>query len=159
MSGTAEVTELYSAIEESAQLLEIPCSRDIVWPVLSAYGETLPQAVIAFRVGTGERYTGDLDWRFTVPTSVDPYAVALSNGLTAQTDHPIAALVTDLQQRCPIGSFGVDFGVVGGFKKIYAFFPPQDMQRLSTLIDVPSMPSGLAEQLGYFARYGLDGDK
>lgn len=159
MSGTAAAADLYSAIEESARLLGVTCSRDRVWPILAAYEDVLPNAVIAFRMGTGERYTGDLDWRFTVPRDIDPYAVALANGLTAETDHPVGALLAEIARRCPIGSFGVDFGVVGGFKKIYAFFPPDDMQRLSTLVDLPSMPRGLAEHAALFARHGLDGDK
>jgi hypothetical protein len=131
----------------------------MVWPVLTAYGDALPQAVIAFRVATGARYSGELDWRFTVPTDVDPYAIALSNGLTAKTDHPVGALLGDIKGRCPIDSYGIDFGVVGGFKKIYSFFPPADMQGLSTLADIPSMPRSLAENFGFFARHGLDGDK
>lgn len=156
MSGTAGSADLYSAIEESARLLDIPCSRDKVLPVLTAYEDALPHAVIAFRVATGARYTGDLDWRFTVPNDVDPYAVAVANGLTAETDHPVSALLAGVRDRCPIESYGIDFGVVGGFKKIYAFFPSNNMQGLSTLVDISSMPPSLAEHLDFFARHGLD---
>lgn len=159
MSGTAAVADLFSVIEESAQLLKLTCSRDKVWPVLTAYEEALAQAVIAFRVSTGARHVGELDWRFTVPKDVDPYAIALSNGLITQADHSVGALLSDIQRRCPIDGYGIDFGVVGGFKKIYSFFPPDDMQALSTLVDIPSMPRGLAENLSFFARHGLDGDK
>jgi Aromatic prenyltransferase Orf2 len=159
MSGTAELEAVYSAIEESARLLAIPCSRAKVWPILAAYGDAIPRAVIAFRVATGSRHAGELDWRFTVPTDVDPYAVAVSNGLVAKTDHPVGTLLADVHRRCPVDSYGVDFGVVGGFKKIYAFFPPDDMQRLETLVDIPAMPRGLAENFSFFARHGLAGDK
>lgn len=159
MSETAVVADLYSAIEESAHLLEVACSRSKILPILTAYEDALAQAVIAFRVSTGARHIGELDCRFTVPKGVDPYAIALSNGLTAETDHPVETLLSDIQRRCPIDSYGIDFGVVGGFKKIYSFFPPDDMQGLSTLVDIPSMPRSLAENLGFFARHGLDGDK
>ena len=155
MSETAEVAVLYSAIEESARLLGVPCSRDKVWPILTAYGEALPQAVIAFRVATGARYQGELDWRFTVPNDVDPYAIAVSNGLTTKTDHPVGTLLSDIHEQCPIDSYGIDFGVVGGFKKIYSFFPSDDMQKLPTLADISSMPRSLADNLHFFARYGL----
>jgi len=154
MSGT---TELYSAIEESARVLGIPCERDKVWPILTAYAEALPDAVIAFRIGTGERYTGDLDWRFTVPADMDPYAIARAQGLTPSTDHPVGAALSEIQERCPIGSYGIDFGVIGGFKKIYAFFPPDNMQTLSTFTAMSSMPPGLREHAEFFARHGLDG--
>jgi hypothetical protein len=156
MSETTELADLYSAIEDSARLLEVPCSRDNVWRILTAYGDTLPQAAIAFRVATGARYTGDLDWRFSVPKDVDPYAIALSNGLTAKTDHPVGTLLADLQGRYPIDLYGIDFGVVGGFKKIYPCFPTDDMQGLSSLADISSMPRSLAENLSFFARHGLD---
>ncbi|MFI9583668.1 aromatic prenyltransferase [Streptomyces sp. NPDC052236] len=159
MSGTAEAAELYSAIEESARLLDVACSRDKVWPVLSAYEDAFahPATVVAFRVATGVRHVGELDCRFTThPKDRDPYAFALSNGLTTQTNHPVGALLFDVQGRCPIDSYGIDFGVVGGFKKIYSFFTPDDLQGLSKLAGIPSMPRSLAENADFFTRHGLD---
>jgi hypothetical protein len=156
MSENADLTSLYSAIEESARLLGVPCSREKVWPVLSAYGDAIGHAVVAFRVATGSRHKGELDCRFTTQPDVDPYAVALSHGFTAATGHPVGALLADLGRRCPVDSYGIDFGVVGGFKKIWTFFPPDDLQGLSTLAAVPSMPPGLAANAGFFARHGLD---
>lgn len=157
MPGIANLTELYSAIEESAQLLGIACSRDRVWPILTAYSEALDmQAVIAFRVATGASHAGELDFRFTVPKNIDPYAVALSNGLAAKTDHPVGALLAEIQGRCPVDSYGIDFGVVGGFKKIGPFFPTGDLQDLSMLAGIPSMPRSLSENIGFFTRHGLD---
>lgn len=157
MPEIANLTELYSAIEESAQLLGIACSRDKVWPILSAYREALDaRAVIAFRVATGASHAGELDFRFTVPKDIDPYAVALSNGLAAKTDHPVGALLADIQGQCPVDSYGIDFGVVGGFKKIGPFFPTDELQDLARLADIPSMPQSLSENIGFFARHGLD---
>lgn len=158
MSGTAEVAELYSTIEESARLLDVACSRDKVWPVLTAYGDTFACAatVVAFRVATAVRHVGELDCRFTThPKERDPYASALSAGLTPETDHPVGTLLSDLQERCPIDSYAVDFGVVGGFKKIYSFFTPNDLQDLSTLAGLPSMPPGLAANADFCSRHGL----
>lgn len=157
MSGTTELADLYSVIEESARLLDVACSRDKVWPILTAYEDVIPQSAIAFRVETSARRGGDLSCRFTmIPKSVDPYALALSNGLTAETDHPVASLNSDIAGRCPIDNYGVDFGVVGGFTKTYQFFPPDDMQELAKLADIPSMPRGLAENASFFARHGVD---
>ncbi|MFF2407483.1 aromatic prenyltransferase [Streptomyces sp. NPDC058092] len=159
MSATAEVAELYSAIEESARLLGVACSRDKVGPILTTYGDAFEHdvTVVAFRVATGVRHVGELDCRFTThPKHRDPYALALSNGLGARTKHPVGALLFDMQGRLPIDSYGIDFGVVGGFKKIYSFFAPDDLQELSTLVDIPSMPRSLAENGDFFARYGLD---
>lgn len=159
MSGTSEVAELYSTIEESARLLNVTCSRDKVWPILSAYADAFahPSAVVAFRVATALRHVGELDCRFRAhPDDRDPYAFALSNGLTAKTDHPVGALLSDVQGRYPIESHGIDFGVVGGFKKVYAAFTPDDLQVASKLADIPSMPRSLAENVEFFARHGLD---
>jgi hydroxymethylglutaryl-CoA synthase len=158
MSGTSEVAELYSTIEESARLLNVACSRDRVWAILSAYEEAFghPGAVVAFRVATALRHVGELDCRFTThPDDRDPYASALSNGLIAATEHPVGALLADVQERFPVDSYGIDFGVVGGFKKVYAFFKPDDLQEASKLADLPSMPRSLAENVAFFARHGL----
>lgn len=156
MPDTSHLAALYSGVEESAGLLDVACSPGRVWPVLTAYADALPQAVIAFRVATDARHEGELDCRFTVPKEVDPYARALSTGLTTQTGHPIGALLPDIQKQCPIDSYGVDFGVVGGFRKIWVYFPEDGFQSLSRLVGLPSMPRSLAENLGFFARHGLD---
>jgi Aromatic prenyltransferase Orf2 len=157
MSGTAELTGLYAAIEESARLVDATCSRDKVWPILTAYGDSLAQAVIAFRVATDERRAGELDCRFTMlPKDVDPYAVALSNGLTARTVHPVDALLSDMSERFPIDCYGIDFGVVDGFKKTWSFFPPDNLQGLAKLADLASMPRSMGDNLDFFARHGLD---
>ncbi|HET8662646.1 MAG TPA: aromatic prenyltransferase [Micromonosporaceae bacterium] len=156
MSGTAELARLYSAIEESAQLVDAACSRDKVWPILTTYGDALAQAVIAFRVATGARRAGELDCRFTMlPKEVDPYALALANGLTTETGHPVDALLADISERFPIDCYGIDFGVVEGFKKTWSFFPPDDLQELSRLAGIPSMPRSLAANLDFFSRHGL----
>jgi 6-linalyl-2-O,3-dimethylflaviolin/7-geranyloxy-5-hydroxy-2-methoxy-3-methylnaphthalene-1,4-dione synthase len=161
MSRTVELADLYSAIEESARLLDVACSRDKVWPILTTYGDTLPLSkdALMFRVATGARHAGELDCRITMlPKDIDPYGLALSNGLTTKTDHPVGVLLSDIQGRCPIDSYGIDFGVVGGFTKIWSFFPADDKQGLSMLADIPSMPRSLAENGSLFARHGL-GDK
>jgi hypothetical protein len=157
MSGTAELAAFYSVLEESARLLDAPCSRDKVWPILTAYEDVIAQSAIAFRVETGARHAGELDCRFTmIPPDVDPYARALSNGLTTETDHPVGALLSDIQERFPIDNYGINFGLADGFRKTWQFFPPGDMQRVSRLADIPSMPRGLAENASFFARHGLD---
>jgi hypothetical protein len=149
------VETLYAAIEQSARVLEVPCSRDMVMPILNVYGDALAQAVIAFRVATGQNRSGDLDCRFTVPLDVDPYELAVSNGLLAPTDHPVGDLLADVRAHCPIDSYGIDFGVVGGFSKIWLVLPRGDLQEVSELAGIPSMPSSLGESLDFFARYGL----
>jgi hypothetical protein len=154
MSGTAELEGLYSALEESAQLVDVACSRDNVWPILTAY-DVVRQDIIAFRVATDTRHEGEFDFRFSQPKDVDPYALALSEGLTTKTGHPVGALLSEVQERCAIDSYGADCGVVGGFKKVWAFFPEDGFQGMSTFVDIPSMPRSLAENVSFFARHGL----
>jgi hypothetical protein len=151
------VLGLYSVIEESAGLLGVACSRDRVLPILTAYGDGLAEAVVAFRVATG-RHAGELDCRFTIPPGVDPYARAVSNGFTPQTDHPAGALLSDIGAHCPVDSYGIDFGVVGGFKKIWAVLSRGDLQDMAKLAAIPSMPPGLGANADFFARHRL-GDK
>ncbi|MFI0999813.1 aromatic prenyltransferase [Streptomyces galbus] len=155
MTGTEQLESLYSVMEETAGLLDITPSRDKVWPILNAYAEFLPEAVIAFRVAT--RDTSDLDCRFTAfPQGFDPYAHAVSSGLIEKTDHPVGSLLADLEERFPIPCHGADFGLVGGFKKTWTFFPVDNLQKLSDLAEVPSMARSLGENFDFYARYGLE---
>lgn len=155
--GTEEspVHVLYAAIEESAGLLDVECARDKVLPILDMYGDALAQAVVAFRLGTGQKHEGELDCRFTTPLDVDPYALAVESGLTPRTDHPVGALLSDIRESCPIDSYGIDFGVVGGFKKIWLVFPRNDLQAISKLAAIASMPQSLGKSIEFFDRYGM----
>ncbi|MEU6126858.1 aromatic prenyltransferase [Streptomyces sp. NPDC047123] len=155
MSGTADLAGVYAAVEESAGLLDIACEREKVWPILAAYEDVLPSAVIGFRVATNSRHEGEFDCRFTVPGTVDPYVVAVAEGLIAQDGHPIESLIEDVRKHCPVDSYGVDFGVLGGFKKIWAYFPGGRHESLSHLAEVPTMPPSLGATQEFFARYGL----
>lgn len=156
MSGAADVEAVYSAIEESAGLMDVVCSRAKVWPILSSYQDVFTESVIVFSVATSKRHAGEVDYTITVPAGGDdPYALALANGLTEKTDHPVGALLPDVQERCPVGGYAIDAGVVGGFKKIYSFFPQDDLQTVSKLADIPSMPRSLAANAEFFTRHGL----
>ncbi|MFG2503213.1 aromatic prenyltransferase [Streptomyces sp. NPDC048441] len=157
MSETAELTQLYSAIEESARSVGVTSSRDKVWPVLTAYQDVISQSVISFRAqsGTG-RDAADLDCRFTLlPKELDPHSIAVSKGLTAKADHPVYTLLGEIHQQFPVDCYGIDFGVVGGFKKTWSFFSPDNLQSVSKFAGLPSMPPSASENLGFFDRYGL----
>ena len=149
------VQALYSAIEEAAGLLEVEFAREDVLRILNLYGGDLTQALVAFRVATGARRAGELDCRFSVPLGTDPYELAVGNGLLEQTEHPVARLLADLREHCPVDGYGIDFGVVGGFKKIWVVLPRTALQEVGTLAAVPSMPRSLGESLGFIARHGL----
>ncbi|MFF3347059.1 aromatic prenyltransferase [Streptomyces sp. NPDC002779] len=157
MSGAVDVSVegFLSAIEKSAGLLDVTASREVVRPILAAFEEQLAEAVIAFRVATNARHEGDLDARFTLPKETDPYEVALAKGLMEKPEHPIAGLLPDLRQLCPIDSYGIDFGVTTGFKKIWVYFPAGEHETLDRLTGLPSMPPSLAGNLDFFTRYGL----
>ncbi|WP_406415566.1 aromatic prenyltransferase [Streptomyces sp. NBC_00873] len=155
MSGGITTEELYSAIEESARLVDAPFSRDKVWPVLSAYRDGFGAGGVIFSLQAGERVE-ELEYTVQVSPGIDdPYAHALSNGFVAETDHPVSALLSDIQARIPGGEYYIDCGVVGGFKKIYANFP-HDAQKVSKLAGIPSMPRAVDENSDFFARYGLE---
>lgn len=159
MSTTTEVAELYATLEESAQQLDVAFSREKVQPLLTAFADAFahPGAVVAFRVATALRHTGELDCRFRAhPDQRDPYAFAVDKGLTEKPDHPIGTLLSEIHERCFVESHGIDFGVVGGFKKIYGAFTPDDLQEASKLATIASMPPSLAANLDFFARHGLD---
>ncbi|GAA2347082.1 aromatic prenyltransferase [Streptomyces kunmingensis] len=158
MSEKADLEGLYAATAEAAGLLGIACSREKMSPVLTAFQDLITDPVV-FNIVTSKGRVGDLSFDFmTPPGAGDPRARALAHGLVDETDHPIRSLFTEIQERFPLQSFGVDYGVTRGFNKAYAFFPLGELQSLADLAAVPSMPRALSDQMGAFADHGL-GDK
>ena len=152
----SEVDRVYSAMEEAAGLLGVACSPEKVRPVLAAYSGVLADAVVVFSMAAGRRAV-ELDFSISVPGGFgDPYAVAVSAGLTPRTDHPCGALVSEVQERCPVGMYAFDGEVGEGFKKTYTFFPVDSLQRVPELARIPSMPRAVAENAELFTRYGLN---
>lgn len=156
MSGATAVEEVYATIEESARLLGVPCSRERIWPILTAYGKGLADAGMVLSVATGGKPTEDLDYTITVPAGgPDPCAVALSEGFLTEADHPVARLLADLRARVAVSEYFIDGGIVSGFSKVYAHFP-NDMLTVAQLADIPSMPSSVAGNADLFARHHMD---
>jgi hypothetical protein len=157
MSEITKADDVYAAIEEASRLLDVDCSRDEVWPVLTAYEDAFTEAVIVLSIATGSD-AGELDYSITIPKGgADPYEVALEKGFTAPTDHPVGVLLSDIRDRFPLGGYAIDVGVGGGFKKTYTFFPLEDLPGVPGLSEVPSMPRSLAGNAGYLAEHGLVG--
>ncbi|KAB7846918.1 aromatic prenyltransferase [Streptomyces mobaraensis] len=155
ISRSSAARALCSAIEETAGLLEVDYVRDDVLRVLNVYGGELSRAVVAFRVATGAHRADELDCRFTVPRDVDPYRLAVDSGLLEETDHPVARLLADLRDNCPVDGYGIDFGVVGGFKKIWVVLPRTALHSVTELAGLPSMPHSLGKSLDFISRHGL----
>jgi hypothetical protein len=156
MSGSTKVEDISSAIEESARLLGATYSRDKVLPILTAFEEAFADGMVVFNAQTGKRYAGRLDYSFSLPLEMgDPYARARSNGFIAETDHPINSLLAGVQGKCSISNYMVDCEADGGLTKLYVHFP-HDMQKVSSIAHIPSMPSAVAENADLFARYGLN---
>ncbi|GAA4444307.1 aromatic prenyltransferase [Phytohabitans houttuyneae] len=156
MSAVTKREEVYSAIEEASGLLDVTCSRENVWPVLTAFEDALADAVVVLSMASGEGQSAELDYTITVPAGgVDPYSRALSNGFIDKTEHPVGTLLSDIEERCPVRGYAIDVGVTGGFKKTYAFFALDNLPSLATLTGVPSVPGAVAENAGAFAHHGL----
>ncbi|WP_075737648.1 aromatic prenyltransferase [Streptomyces acidiscabies] len=158
MSGNSEAAEICSAVRETARQLGIPFSHGKVWPILLAYKDAFTHAMpLALRSATDARHAGDLDCRFvTHPKNRNPYPLALRKGLTPRTGHPVGTVLSDIEERFPVDGYGIDFGVVSGFTKVYAGFPAQDLQKLSELVEIPAMPRSLAGHTDFYVRHGLD---
>ncbi|MFW6691052.1 aromatic prenyltransferase [Streptomyces sp. MAR4 CNX-425] len=158
MPEATKLETVYSAIEETARLVDASCSREKVWPALDTFGRWFDDSHIIFSMGTGKRYRGELAFDFTVPTEAgDPYAAAVAGGLLEKTDHPITGLFAEIEERLPIDAYAVDYGVVSGFKKACVFFPLDRPASMKALAELPSIPPALAAHAGYFADAGLDG--
>lgn len=156
MSGIVMAEDVYSAIEESGRLVGVPCSRDKVWPVLSAFQDALPDAGMVVSVTAGNHPPEEFDYTITVPVAFgDPYAAALSAGLVTKTDHPIATLLPQIQARVSVTEHLIDAGVASGFSKIYAHFP-FELLGVPELVKIPSMPQALAGNAGLLERHHLN---
>ncbi|MFD0317910.1 aromatic prenyltransferase [Streptomyces flavalbus] len=150
----AEPEDVYAAVEETAGLLNVPCAREKVGPVLEAFAPF--EGGFIFSATAGER-GGDLDLTIQVPRAIpDPYAHALERGLLPRTGHPVGSLLSDLDGRGFVEEYLIDVGVVGGLNKVYVHFP-HAVQGVAALSSVPSMPSALAANADFFARHDLDG--
>ncbi|MER5349522.1 aromatic prenyltransferase [Kitasatospora sp. NPDC002551] len=158
MSENAFLEKFYAAIEGTARVVDVPFERGTVQPVLTAYQDVLEEAVISFRVQNSPRGADDLDCRFTMlPRGLDPYAVALANGLTEPTDHPVGRLLAEVHGELPIDSCGVDFGVRAGFTKAWSFPTVERLLTVREVMALPSAPPSIAAHLDVFDRYGLSG--
>ncbi|MEU6127428.1 aromatic prenyltransferase [Streptomyces sp. NPDC047123] len=156
MSGATAVEDVYATIEESAQLLGVPCSREKIRPILTTYGNGLAEAGMVLSVATNSGPAEDLDYTITVPAQgPDPYATALANGFVTAPEHPVADLLDDLTSRVPVSEYFIDGGIVSGFSKVYAHFP-DNMLSVEQLADISSMPPSLADNADLFARHHLD---
>lgn len=158
MPDATKLETVYSAIEETARLVDAPCSREKVWPALDTFGRWFDDSHIIFSMGTGKKYRGELAFDFTVPTEAgDPYAAAVADGLLEKVDHPITGLFSEIADRLPLDAYAVDFGVARGFKKACVFFPLAQPASMKALAELPSIPPALAEHADFFAAAGLDG--
>ncbi|WP_344294854.1 aromatic prenyltransferase [Streptomyces synnematoformans] len=156
LAEKTDVEKVYASLEEAAGLAGASCARDKVWPVLREFGAVLGEDLVVLGVQSGRRNEGELDFSFRVPAAIgNPYPYALAKGFVTGTDHPVGALLSDVAARVPVGEYFVDGGVAGGFKKLYAHFP-QELQPLTALAGLPSMPDAVGENADLFARFGLD---
>jgi hypothetical protein len=156
MSGSTAVEEVYATIEESARLLGVPYSRELIGPILTAYGKGLADAGMVLSVATGGQPTDDLDYTLTVPAGEpDPYAVALAEGFVPAQHHPVAGLLDDIKARARVSEYFIDGGLVSGFSKVYAHLPA-DPLTVAQLTGIPSMPPSLADNAGLFARHHME---
>ncbi|QDY75170.1 aromatic prenyltransferase [Streptomyces qinzhouensis] len=154
----ARTAKFHSVAEETSRVMGLSMAHDKVRPVLAAYGHVMAPAVISFRTQTGPRGADDLDCRWTMlPKDLDPYAVALSNGFATETGHPVDRVSREIHQAFPVGGYGFDFGVVGGFKKTWTFFPAPAPQPVARLAELPSMPRSVTGNLAFFERHGVAG--
>jgi hypothetical protein len=157
MPETSKVDEVFSAIETTSRVLDVPFAEEKVRPVLDAYGDGIADGLMVFTMAAGESRRGDFDYNFTIPAGgTDPYETAVAHGFTGKTDHPVGSLLSDITARFPLNFYGAECGVAEGFKKTYAFFPLDDLQSASKLAELPSMPPAVGEHVELLARYGLD---
>jgi hypothetical protein len=135
--------------------VDAPFSRERVWPILDAFRDALTDRAIIFSAQIGAGQERELEYTVQVSPGIEgPYAQALASGFLPRTDHQIGALLPDLQKRISVEDYFIDCGVAAGFQKVYAQFPG-NLQKVSQIAEIPSMPRAVADNAELFARHGL----
>jgi hypothetical protein len=156
VTNTVEISEIYSAIEQSAQLLDIPMEPDKVKTALAAFEPAFTDASVALRIATGARREKLLGYRYIKYTGeLDPLETALAEGMVVRGGHPAERLFWEVKERFPIEGTGGDFEISSGFQKIWCFFPSSRQQPLDELANLDSVPRAVEGNLDLLARYGL----
>ncbi|KUL39363.1 hypothetical protein ADL22_15975 [Streptomyces sp. NRRL F-4489] len=156
MTNSVDIDDIYSAIEYSARLLDLPLEPAKVKGALAAFEPAFTDSSVALRIATGARREKLMGYRYIKYTGdLDPYDTALAEGLIEPGDHPADRLFQDVKERFPIEGTGGDFELAAGFQKIWCFFPSSRPQPLDELSQLPSMPPSVGEHLELLGRYGL----
>jgi 6-linalyl-2-O,3-dimethylflaviolin/7-geranyloxy-5-hydroxy-2-methoxy-3-methylnaphthalene-1,4-dione synthase len=156
VTGSIKITDIYSAIEQSARLLHLPLEPAKVKAALSAFEPAFTNSTVAFRIATGARREEQLGYRYIkYRGDLDPLETAFAEGMLVRGEHPAERLFRDVRDRFEIEGTGGDFEISAGFQKIWCFFPSDRPQPLDELSKLPAMPASVTENLDLLARYGL----
>lgn len=157
MSQGTEAEKLYSALEETSRQVGASFSRDRLWPILETYQDALPAdgaVIFSAQINAGE--VGVLEYTVQVdPGAEGPYPRAVAAGLLPGTGHPAGSVLGELKDMVDVGEWFIDGDIADGFKKVYAQFP-RSPQKVTELAHLPSMPRAVGDNLGLFARHGLE---
>lgn len=146
-------------IEKAAKIAEVGCNRELVSKILNVYEEQFshPQVAVSFRTTTKSAEKRSLDVRYVdVWTSHDPYAMAIENSLITKAGHPVDNLFYDVKSNFPIMGYGVDFGVLSGFAKIWMRIPTHLPIPLEKFQLIPSFPVSLKNYVSLLSKYSMD---
>lgn len=146
-------------IEKAAKIAEVGCNKELVNKILKVYEEQFshPQVAVSFRTTTKSVEKRSLDVRYVdVWTSHDPYAMAIENGLIAKTGHPVDDLLYEINSNFPIMGYGVDFGALNGFAKIWMRIPTHLPVPLERLQSISSFPASLKNYIHLLSKYSMD---
>ena len=154
-----DLTLMSDDIEKAAKIAEVGCNKDLVNKILNVYEEQFshPQVAVSFRTTTKPAEKRSLDVRYVdVWTSHDPYAMAIENGLLVKSGHPVDNLFYDIKSNFPIMGYGVDFGVLNGFAKIWMRIPTHLPVPIEKLQLIPSFPDSLKNYINLLSKYSMD---
>ncbi|MBN2303182.1 MAG: hypothetical protein JXQ72_01815 [Anaerolineae bacterium] len=147
--------QFYTEIERVAELTETPCDRNVFQPVIEVYQDQFDDGVASFRTTTKPVGKRELDVRYVnVTLPHDPYQMALDYGFLTETGHPVESLMREIQQRCPVGGYGVDISASRGFTKIWTLF--RETMPAADLLSLPSLPPAAREYAGLLDQYNLN---
>ncbi|HOV26937.1 MAG TPA: aromatic prenyltransferase [Pseudobacteroides sp.] len=154
-----DLVRMADDIIKSAEIAEVSYSREVIEKVLHIYEKNFSHSLVpvTFRTTTKKLEKRGLNIRYVdFWTPHDPHAIAISNGLIAKQGHPIDNLFEEIQANYPVMGYGIDFGVLTGFEKIWPFFAPHIPQPVQKAYAMKSLPDSVKKNSDFFTKFNLD---
>lgn len=147
--------QLFTDIEISAELAQVPFDKQCVQKVLQQFGSHFATAPVEFRTTNKPDGKRALAFRYVdLQTPHDPFQMAVDGGLLQSTGAETEQLLRTLQTEFSILGWGVDATTHTGLEKIWVFLDYK--YPIEHAYAIESAPAGFVRADAYHKRFGLN---